>query len=762
MVRYKEIVFSVVISFGAALLSADTSGSNSVINVRDFGAKGDGVSDDTSAVRSAVAEAVRQNDSMLARLGSRCTNVGVGDGPLSAVVFPKGAYRLTDTILIRRSVVLRGEEGAEILMDNAAKDIIYFHNAFRCRVSGLIFSGGAVQLRFWTANNDSANLTVRECGFKGSSRSAVECLSYSYVTNGHKKTLAPYLEVKGSPVVNPQYDGNRRNFPNSTLLTVEECVFDDCRRVLDWRGDGGVMRNCKIVSSAQSQGGLLKVGTRFRAYGIDVTVQRDRRLTQSVFEIENCLLDITRSTFRTTDGSGVCTVRSRAKPGYAPTYINLEDVMVESGFAEDDSPIVLEKGTSPNIIRVAGLVEKGILHASPIYYIGGYDEKALAEARYFKSIPVERTYSTEIIGVSPVRPSPPSAPKRGGHETVLLAEDFGVDTDIRTDDTEALKRLFAVAAGAQNVKIVFPGTWINLSETVDVPANVILTSAGTAGFRIDSEAKDIFRVPAFTDVRFSNLMFAGGRHSIVMNARRRGIGERLLGGGKAYVSFTDCFFYDAASYAVVAISGDGTEDRRNDFDIVMDGGVAFTAKVYQGNGSAWDDRRWVEILPEANGHLSGAVAWENRGSLIMRDMLGVPMSVCGMVTMDKVPVFKEVPTGDFRWVDNHGDFISLYSRYGGEFGGQTPVYNYGSGSVLMEGGFAWFENRMAHQYPVLADRPDARLRLSCMGFSPNLRGNPIRFAWRDPDGIVRPTNEQKISLYAPMNVKTEKSRSKQK
>ena len=725
---------------------ASVASAASGIDVRDFGAKGDGVSDDTAAIRAAVAEAARLNASMRVRVGSRCSKTGVGDGPLREVVFPKGKYRLTGTVAAARDIVLRGEGGATVVMDDPGKDIIYFHSAFRCWVTGLSFSGGAVQLRFWTANNDSANLTVRDCRFAGSSGPAVECLSHSYKTNGQTKALAPYVVKAGSgePFPNPLFDGVRGGFPNSTLLTVERCSFDSCRRAVETKCDGAVVRNCRVVSAAHADGGVFKVGGRLHAYGLDVTVLRDKGLRQSVFETGSGLLDVTESRFRTRDGSGVCTIRSSMKPGYVPSYINLEDVAVESGEGDDNAPIVLEQGTSPNMLRVSGLEERGAKHDSPIHYVGGRDEDALAAARHFKGIPVERTYLSDISQGVRRRPSPPAAPERRGAERVFRAVDFGVDMDVRTDDTEAVKRLFAAASGVENAKVVFPGTWINLADTVDLPGNVVVTGEGTAGFRIKDETKAIFRVHAFSDVRLSNLLFDGGRHALAMKAAEA---------GKAYASITDCIFGDAASYAVVAVSGDGMEDRRGDFNLVMDGGVAFTAKVYRGNGTAWDDRRWAEILPEATGQLSKSVAWENRGVLVMRDMLGVPMSVSGMISMREVPVFKEAEKGDFRWVDNYGDFVSLYTRFGGEWGGQTPVYNYGAGRVSIDGGYAWFENRMAHQYPVLADSPSAKLRLTCVGFSPNLRGTPIQFAWRDAAGVVRPTDEQRISLYVPFNAK---------
>lgn len=723
------------------------------LNVRDFGAMGDGTTDDTAAIQSAFAEAAKQTAAKRIRVGHRCTGGGVGDGPVSAVLFPKGVYRVSDTIVAARDIVLNGADGAELAMTDPTKDVLYFNSAFRCRVNGLAFRGGATQLRFWTQNNDTANVTVRGCRFAGSSAAAVECLSYSYKTNGQTRPLAPYLVQSGKAVRNPAYEGPRNWFYNSTLLTVEDCAFADCRPALDCASDGVVVRNCTFVSAPHAEGGVLKLGGRTHAYGLDVTVRRDPKLRQSAFAVRGSCIDITDCRIRTDTGKGVCTVRSESVPGYIGSSLHLENLTVESGEDDDNAPLVIEKGTSPNLIRIAGLTEKGAAHASPVHYVGGRDEKVLADIRRFKGFSVERSYSTEISETARRYPALPTAPARDANAVVLNALDFGVDEDIRTDDTAAMKKLFAEAAGKGNVRVVLPDTWVDLSDTIDVPDGVTVTAAGTAGVRMKDESKDAFRVNSFTDVRFSNILFEGGRRAIVLRAAERGILKRLFGRGKAFASVTDCFFGDLASYAVEAVSGDGTEDRRGDFDLVMSGGVAFTCKIYRGNGTAWDDRRWTEILPEATGKLSGAVAWENRGLLVVRDMLGVPMQVSGMIKMSEVPVFREVEIGEFRWMDNFGDFISLYTRYGGEWGGVTPVYNYGAGRVAIEGGYAWFENRMARQYPVVADSSSAKLRLAGVAFSPNLRGNPIEFVWKDAQGVVRPTDDQRISHYFPQNAK---------
>lgn len=744
----KRGLVAVVAVFGALALGA----AEPYLNVRDFGAKGDGVADDTAAIRAALARAAKENVARRVRVGHRCVDGGgVGDGPLREVFFPEGVYRVSEPLLVRRDAVLRGER-ATIRMAARDRDILFFNSAFRCFVVGLAFEGGATALRFSTHNNDTAHVTIRGCRFAGTSAAAVECLSFSFKTNGQTRALVPYLVQKDDTLLpNPRYVGVRGGYPNSTLLTFEDCAFEDCARVADFACDGAVMRRVRVVTAKGAPGGAICVGNRLHAYDLDVTVRRAANARQSVFETKRAgaMLDIERSVFRTDDGTGVCTVRSSTVPGYAASAISLNDVTVESGAADDDAPVVIEPKTCPNRLRVVGLVERGVRHASPIHYVGGRNEADLAALRYFKGYPLAESFQVQVLEKPLKRLARPAAPTRAAGAT-LYATDFGLDDDLSTDDTAAVRRLFAAARGQAGATLVFPATWVDLSETLDVPDGVAIVARGTCGFRMADETKDIFRVGGFSDVRFANLHFKGGRRQVALSCAPRGFFSRLVG-RKPFASFTDCFFSDAADYAVEAVSGDGAADGRNDFDLVMEGGIAFTCKIYRGNGTAWDDRRWSEILPEAKGTRTGAVAYDNRGVLVLHDMLSVPMFFADMIPMSKVPIFEEATAGDFRWVDNRGDFISLFTRYGGEWGGATPVYNYGNGRVYMEGGYAWFETRLAQRHPVLADSPDARLRLTHVTFSPNLGGQRVEFAWRDAQGNVRPTARQDITFGFPLH-----------
>ena len=79
----------------------------SALNVRDFGAVGDGVTDDTAAIQRAVDEASLTAVRLRIHIGGQ-----VGDGPTAEVFFPRGTYLLDGAVAVTRDAVLRGEDGA--------------------------------------------------------------------------------------------------------------------------------------------------------------------------------------------------------------------------------------------------------------------------------------------------------------------------------------------------------------------------------------------------------------------------------------------------------------------------------------------------------------------------------------------------------------------------------------------------------------------------------------------------------------------------
>ena len=111
-----------------------------VVNVKDFGAIGDGVADDTEAIKKAL-------------------NNG------SIITFPRGIYRITDTIHINKSFVMIGSDWCGDTNLNKATTTIFLDNAtpgkyaFICdssnnKIKGLTFKGKGYDIspdrRNWT------------------------------------------------------------------------------------------------------------------------------------------------------------------------------------------------------------------------------------------------------------------------------------------------------------------------------------------------------------------------------------------------------------------------------------------------------------------------------------------------------------------------------------------------------------------------------------------------------------------------------------
>jgi hypothetical protein len=144
--------------------AATTHAARMGVDVRDFGAKGDGKADDTKAIQAAFDAASRKTWSEQPRDSAYFISI-------PTVLFPAGKYLVSDTIELKANV--QGE-GTAILQQKAeGKDILSSIFAWRVQVAGLTLVGGRHQLHLDNPNVDTGRLTVDKCALYNASGTAI-------------------------------------------------------------------------------------------------------------------------------------------------------------------------------------------------------------------------------------------------------------------------------------------------------------------------------------------------------------------------------------------------------------------------------------------------------------------------------------------------------------------------------------------------------------------------------------------------------------
>ncbi len=132
-------------------------------NVKAYGAKGDGTTDDTVAIRNAMDAAYNRRASGTYPGGPTYVNNAI-------LFFPAGKYIVSDSIDLKADVL---GEGAILYQTKGTKDIFASVSVFRLRVAGLSFVGGKCHLNLYTGNVDTSQISVEKCHFQCASDCAV-------------------------------------------------------------------------------------------------------------------------------------------------------------------------------------------------------------------------------------------------------------------------------------------------------------------------------------------------------------------------------------------------------------------------------------------------------------------------------------------------------------------------------------------------------------------------------------------------------------
>jgi hypothetical protein len=187
------------------LLGLTTAFAQSAVNVRDFGAKGDGQTDDTAALQAAIQ----------AITGISAPYPGTAYyNEMQELYFPPGKYQISDCLRIGNGR-FRGD-GAVIEQTHPGRAIFVSDSAWRMTFSGFTFLGGAKHLVLHNPNLDTGQIHIEKCRFYGA------------------KEVALDVDIV------------------STTLAIRDCIFLECRQVWINRGcDQAIMSDCWITTAAE-------------------------------------------------------------------------------------------------------------------------------------------------------------------------------------------------------------------------------------------------------------------------------------------------------------------------------------------------------------------------------------------------------------------------------------------------------------------------------------------------------------------------------
>lgn len=144
------------------------------IDVRNFGAVGNGVTDDTAAILAAVARVQASVKAMKTRAGLTVVSS-------TELYFPAGTYLISDTIKVEASVVrIRSESGARIVQSAAAPIFVFHHpsggGSTSVKIHGMKFLYGTNQLVFSNNNVNATMLKIEDCEFRESTDYAIKTI----------------------------------------------------------------------------------------------------------------------------------------------------------------------------------------------------------------------------------------------------------------------------------------------------------------------------------------------------------------------------------------------------------------------------------------------------------------------------------------------------------------------------------------------------------------------------------------------------------
>jgi hypothetical protein len=625
------------------------------LNVRDFGAVGDSLTDDTDAIQRALLAA------------------GGQDIP-TEVVFPKALYRTTRPLLVPGSISLRGVDGAG-LITAGTHDFLYIHRARRVAITGMTFLSGGRHIRIEPDGEELGMVHITDCLFRKGEGFAIECMRLQDPETG--QALAPYRLEKAADSALPrlvaQDESHGRPVACNIFLSIEDSSFQACRNVVGALCEMTVVRNCMVDTARDMRGGAFRTTGRLLLDRVHGVAHPTQGLKQHWVTAMGGTTILRSSTFESRERWGLCAVYASRRSKDEETSVVIDRCSFAAAGNEERCLVYCDD--MPNVVSVRDSAE---LTGIPVDILGFrelFDEKTLAPRTPDEAITVQQWFTLDVgqdnrnlvanvpeslqsIAAKLFSPGmadeftspayevpvvPPGMPKR-----TLSVRDFGAVGDGVADDAPAMAK--ALRELEPEDELFVPAGRYRLGSPVKLPRRVTIRGEGWPVFVVGETATRAFGVKNALYVWIMGVAFEGGTTALeVSTAPDR----------EAVVQLRQCVFLNTTEAAVSCLSGRGKAREPNRSQLrVTTCEFRECAQAIQTNF----DQSLLDqsLLAGKRGRGQDPAVASLGRSLIADSVWGIP----------RLPTDK--PT-DSRWFDAYGRLHCRNVRFGAEDGGFTAA-----------------------------------------------------------------------------------------
>ncbi len=309
------------------------------VSVKDFGAIGDGVVDDTIAIQAAA-------DSCKLSLKAIQPTGGSYQGTCPELFFPSGKYRVSNAISLNAYQAIRGED-AILIQANAASQILSFSSGYQNRITAMQFVGGTRQISFSNANVDGSFLTIRDCQFQGWSDWSV--FAEGTVDDLHLSTTLKMERCR--------WDGGQAVYTHcdATRISDSEAIFrgSSIQNESGWVCNAGFAR----TGGRYSYGGVLSLSNITFVPASPVVPTSASPKSVNAYWIKNCGSVVCERVRFGGEGAGVpilihCAPLNLVNP-WSGSKVTFDACQLSCGQdADSHSAVVTVKGGFPQCLRL--------------------------------------------------------------------------------------------------------------------------------------------------------------------------------------------------------------------------------------------------------------------------------------------------------------------------------------------------------------------------------------------------------------------------